>query len=203
MVGVDVDAQDTTDTRAEADSLGLDTRVRPPTTNAWVASLVTVVAFGEIGYEWYNSGKVQVFRYTFTTEAGLNLSLGLGALVIIMVLWLLLLYLRPGRLRIVVDPGADLRPVSPAPAGLIIERRLGGVSRRIISAPAETWKVQVLFFDQKNRERSCFKRLQLSCGSSFREVLLFGDFAAPERAVERLIALEQRLESLQVSCSKP
>ncbi len=189
---VDVDAKVSNEPSSSPKSL--HARVRSPTGNAWLASLAAMVAFGEIGYEWYDTGVVNIFHTTLHSSAALTLTLSLALILALMLLWLISLYVRPGHLLIQKDVNNE---------SFFIERRLGGVRQHVLRADASAWQVHALFFDTKDRDRHYIKRLELSCGDSFREVLLFGDFRRPEEAVEALLSLAEKLGKLSIEVERP
>ena len=89
--------------------------------------------------------------------------------------WAIALHWVPGRIIIDSQAGTLQRVVKPF------------FRRRVIVAPLAAWSVRVVYFNEADRQRRVFKRLELR-GPSVREVVLFTDL---KRGEELAVAFEQ------------
>jgi hypothetical protein len=149
-----------------------------------MVTLVAVIATGEVFYERQKPTLANFFDRPFTDdELVLPIAL-LGIVAVAALAWLLSLYVRPGSL--VIDPDAGR---------LRRERRPYGRTHAI-DAPAGEWRVRLVYFNEEERARGAFKRLELD-GPGLREVLLYTDVRDPDAMQRALQAIGPSLAAFE------
>jgi len=150
--------------------------VRSPTGAAWLASLGAFMATGETYYEMAKPGPSVFFGQSVSHAIALPIVIILALLTLGAAAWLVSLYAAPGRIAIDIEGGTLLRALRPF------------FRLRVITAPLSAWSVHMVFYNEADRARRVFKRLELR-GPQHNEVLLFADFTRGEElaaAFERI-----------------
>lgn len=141
--------------------------VRSPTGTAWLTTLGAFMATGETYYEMAKPGPSTFFGLTIGDAIVLPVVIVLALLTLASACWLISLYAAPGRIAIDIDAGTLSRALRPF------------FRLRVVIAPLSAWSVHLVYYNEADRARRVFKRLELR-GPQHNEVLLFADFKRGE-----------------------
>ncbi len=164
--------------------------VRSPTAASWLVCAAGIICTGELYYEVQKPQIARILGQPFTDGELFPIIILLSLLTISAICWLLSLYWSPG--KITFDRESR-----------ILTRLKSKWFRQIaVKAPIESWRVEITYFSQKDKDNKHFKKVLLGT-KTHAEIILFADLHKGEALIQLFEELKEEWGNYVVTIEAP